>query len=73
MKKVLFVAYMAIFVGLSFGSCKKDHTCTCTDSDNEKQVVTYPDSKKKDAQKACDALDGISKAFDPTGPGCKLD
>ncbi|RYD78847.1 MAG: hypothetical protein EOP53_10535 [Sphingobacteriales bacterium] len=71
MKKVLFVASMAVFVGLSFGSCKKDYTCTCTVSTGN-QVVPINDAKKKDATDACDALQVTYKLVDPAA-SCKLD
>jgi len=57
MKKVLlFVAVVAAF---SFASCKKDRTCTCTDTSTmpgstpSTRVVTYTDAKKGDARAAC--------------------
>ena len=40
-------------------SCKKDYTCTCTDSTGATSVTTIPDAKKDDAKKACDALNTI--------------
>ena len=50
-----------MFVGMTFSSCTKDYTCTCTIvADGIDDVVTtmsYPDSKKSDAEDACDVLD----------------
>ena len=51
MKKVIFIAVVAV---ASLASCKKDHTCTCTDSGSSvPTVVTYTDSKKSDARSQC--------------------
>jgi hypothetical protein len=56
MKKItLFVAVLS----LTMASCRKDRTCTCTDSSDEPgfssstYVQTYGSSKKKDAKNAC--------------------
>ena len=56
MKKVLFIAIVAV---ASLASCKKDHTCTCTDTSTQPgytggtQVFTIVDAKKGDAKKKC--------------------
>jgi hypothetical protein len=47
------------FAVLSFASCKKDYTCTCTvtsGGSTTKGSTTIHDSKK-DAEEACDAGD----------------
>jgi hypothetical protein len=57
MKKMsLFLGIIGAFVGAT--SCKKDWTCTCTDSAN---VYSWPieNVKKKDAQATCDQLTDI--------------
>ena len=52
----------------SLASCKKDRTCTCTDSSNEPGYVsttgvrTYTSAKKSDARAAC-----ASYSYVPTG------
>lgn len=56
MKKVLLIAAVA---GLAMASCRKDRTCTCTETSDapgfvaDTYVTTYKDIKKKDAKKAC--------------------
>jgi hypothetical protein len=51
MKKVIFIAVVAV---ASLASCKKDRTCTCTDSySGTASVVTYTKAKKSDARAAC--------------------
>jgi hypothetical protein len=57
MKKLpLFIA-LALFAGLTFSSCRKDYTCTCTVTviDTSVTFVTkISDSKKKIAEAECD-------------------
>ena len=61
MKKILFISMIAL---VSFASCKKDRTCTCTDSSTEPgyvsttSITTYTEAKKGDARAAC--LSGTS-------------
>lgn len=54
MKKVLFISIVAV---ASLASCKKDYTCTCTQTANgvvgTPQVTTYTEAKKADARAAC--------------------
>jgi len=57
-------------IALTFASCSKDYTCTCTDSAGEVEVTTIPDAKKADAKTACDALDTIYLLL---GGNCELD
>ena len=57
MKKIALFAVASLALGL--GSCKKDHSCTCTDTGTNGQpdyTITYTlgKTKKKDAQKTCD-------------------
>jgi hypothetical protein len=56
MKKIILL--VAVLV-LTITSCRKDRTCTCTDTSNEPgyvsttSVQTYGSAKKKDAKNAC--------------------
>lgn len=56
MKKVLFISIVAV---ASLASCKKDHTCTCTQTYTGQtgtvtpDVTTYPKSTKKAARANC--------------------
>ena len=55
-KGLLFVAVISAF---SFASCKKDRTCTCTETYNGasvpggSQTITIEKAKKGDARAAC--------------------
>ncbi len=65
MKKVIFIAVLAV---ASLASCKKDRTCTCTDTSTQPgyvsttNVTTYTEAKKADARAACSSYSMI-----PTG------
>lgn len=64
MKKFLLVAVAAGFA-LSFGSCKKDYTCTCTttatgSTTGVTQAISIPKTTKKKATDACDAMKSSS-------------
>lgn len=53
MKKVLFIAIVAV---ASLASCKKDRTCTCTTTTSGgtvTDVTVYHDVKKGDARQLC--------------------
>lgn len=56
MKKLLSIAVVSAAL-ISLSSCKKDYTCECTSTSSESVLSTLqiPDSKKSDAQSACDA------------------
>lgn len=54
MKKIAPIAAIAL-VAVMFTSCKKDYTCSCSDSTGDKQEFEIKDAKKSDAKKACDA------------------
>jgi len=44
------------FVAASFGSCKKDRTCTCTTTSphgTDVSVITYNKVRKEDARQQC--------------------
>ena len=55
MKKVLL--FVAVIAAASFGSCKKDRTCTCTTTypgvTGTPQVTTYTKSTKAQARANC--------------------
>jgi len=54
MKKITMIAIA--FAAVSFASCKKDRTCTCTTSDSTgtyTDATTYYDVKKADARRNC--------------------
>ena len=69
MKKII-VAFgvVALFAGTT--SCKKDWTCTCSDSVNS---ASFPieNQTKKDAESECNELNSIY--YVGTGVGCSLD
>ncbi|MGZ4035684.1 MAG: hypothetical protein ACXVNN_01715 [Bacteroidia bacterium] len=50
MKKLLFLSIVAV---ASLASCKKDRTCTCTDSSGNTQVYTLTKISKGEAKDAC--------------------
>ena len=56
MKKHIYYAVFALFATISFASCKKDFTCTCTDKTTGEQIVTsIPDSRRPEASTICKA------------------
>jgi hypothetical protein len=66
-KLILPIAAIAL---LSFASCKKDHTCTCTDSSDapgyvagDPQITTYTEAKKADARAACMSYSVVSNNY----------
>jgi hypothetical protein len=67
MKKVMFA--LTAIAAMSFASCEKDHTCTCTNVQVVGTVtIPMPDTKKSDAEDACDAAEATY-----TGSTCSLD
>lgn len=70
MKKVLMFSVSALFV-LGLASCKKDYTCTCTISGTSTSTEIL-DSKKGDAEDACNALEVAARIGDPNA-SCNLD
>lgn len=73
-KKIIAFAAAGLFLT---ASCKKDWTCNCTYTDPiTNQSVSVPseilDSKKKDAEDACDALTA-SISILGTGASCELE
>lgn len=69
MKKTLLTLAAGAFL-LSFASCKKDYTCTCTIPGSDPEVLEIKDAKKGDAKDACDAF-GLLYTF--AGGSCDLD
>jgi len=54
MKKVLL--FVAVVAAVSFASCKKDRTCTCTTTSpggSSTSVTTIHEVKKSDARQMC--------------------
>lgn len=54
MKKITLLA--AVFVAITFASCKKDRVCTCTTTKSwgtETDVTTYYKAKKGDVREKC--------------------
>lgn len=58
MKKVMFAA--AAFAVLGLASCKKEYTCTCTESVTGLSTSTTLKATKKDAKAACDKTVGTT-------------
>ncbi len=54
MKKVIAFAAFGVAV-LSFSSCKKEYTCTCTGTGLPDQVINIPKAKKSDAESTCNS------------------
>lgn len=67
MKKLFLLAAAAV-ISMSMVSCKKDYTCTCTIAGST-STSTIPNSTKKDAQTACDALNASASIL---GGSCVL-
>lgn len=69
MKKLSILAVAALFT-LGLTSCKKDYTCTCTDSTGDKQVYDLGKQKKGEAKDACNAAGSL---WILAGGTCELD
>ena len=67
MKKLTLVATI-LFIGAAFTSCKKDWTCSCSDS-SDSEDTAIKDKTKKDAKSACNTLDVL---WQSSGGSCKL-
>lgn len=55
MKKTLLIAIALISIG--FTSCKKDWTCSCTDSSGETFEYQINNSRKPEASTACNLFE----------------
>ena len=69
MKKIIFTLAVVAFAAVSFTSCKKDYTCTCTVA-GATTTNKYEKVSKDDAQKSCDASNASAAIL---GGSCKLD
>lgn len=77
MKKITYLSI--VLAGLAFASCKKDKTCTCTNTDSQGNVTTetYTLTKisGKDAKDACNKTTWSYTSGSTTNTGssdCKL-
>ena len=60
---------IALFAIVSFASCKKDYTCTCTDKDNNEVYTHNYKIKKGDrsaTEQACKGEEVIYSSKNPT-------
>lgn len=73
MKKKFRLGLIFSAIGLVFGttSCKKDWVCQCTYDGATEDVITYPNTKKADAKKSCDAYEALIKV-DYSDASCKI-
>lgn len=69
MKKIISSLALVAIAAVSFTSCKKDYTCTCT-SLGKTYSTTYEKTTKDDAQSKCDAANTGEALL---GGSCKLD
>ena len=72
MKKKFSFALVFGALGTLFGttSCVKDWKCECT-YDGGSDSVTFPNTKRSDAKKKCDAYENLLKAYDSSA-SCKI-
>ena len=73
MKKVFAICAVALFA-VSFTSCKKDYTCTCTYDLVGTATTTpheLPNQSKSDAEDACAGFETTHKLGDPSA-SCSL-
>lgn len=66
MKKVLLALSFVTLVAFSTTSCKKEYTCTCTDSNGQTTSTKLPKAKKSDAETACNV-------YEVSGSSCKIE
>ncbi len=73
MKKVFAICALALFA-VSFSSCKKDYTCTCTATESITGISasesTTLTATLADAEEACDAGDSVDATVTTE---CELD
>jgi capsular polysaccharide biosynthesis protein len=69
MKKIILSLAVVAIAAVSFTSCKKDYTCTCTIL-GQASSTTYEKTTKDDAQSKCDAANTGAALL---GGSCKLD
>lgn len=72
MKKKFSFALVFGALGTLFGttSCVKDWKCECT-VDGNTDSITYPNTKRADAKKSCDAYEKLIKAY-YSNASCKI-
>jgi hypothetical protein len=68
MKKFAPIVAIAV-LGMTFTSCKKDFTCTCT-VDGQTYTQEMKNIKKKDAKNACDTWGSL---YTLVGGSCSID
>jgi hypothetical protein len=56
MKKLLTLLIVAFIGAVVLPSCKKDWTCVCTDSNGNETTTTISNSRKPEAELACEAF-----------------
>jgi hypothetical protein len=56
MKKILTLIAVVFVAAIVLPSCKKDWTCVCTDSNGDKTSYTINDSRRPEAELACEAF-----------------
>ncbi len=56
MKKLLTLLIVAFVGAVVLPSCKKDWTCVCVDSNGNESSYTINDSRKPEAELACEAF-----------------
>jgi len=69
MKKLTPLVILAAFGAMTFASCKKDYTCTCTLDGETIGTYKFTKVKKKDAKTACENWDNSVKLV---GGSCSL-
>ena len=55
MKKITLLA--VVLIAASFASCKKNYTCSCSDTDGYSADYSLGKQTKKNAQATCDSYD----------------
>ena len=69
MKKLLIPFALLMITAFASTSCKKDYTCTCNDSIIGQTLYPINDSKKGDAEDACNELSAAEALI---GGSCTL-
>ncbi|MCW3123862.1 MAG: hypothetical protein JWQ38_3354 [Flavipsychrobacter sp.] len=71
MKKLFPIALIA-FAAMTFTSCKKDYTCTCSGTGVTITTVTIPKTTKSDAKSKCSTLQAGWVAAGATTATCGI-
>ena len=56
MKKILTLIAVVFAAAIVLPSCKKDWTCVCTDSNGDQTTYNINDSRRPEAELACEAF-----------------